>query len=75
MVRHYASQMLSLIGYEVIEARDGQEALQLWRRHREQIAAIVLDAIMPRTTGTHTHKEIRGDDPRIYERFRRIIFR
>lgn len=53
-------------GYEVIEARNGQEALELAVTHRPDL--LVLDVQMPRMTGYEVCKHVRqhetiGDTP------------
>ena len=47
-------------GYEVMQAHDGQEALELARSRRPDVA--VLDVMMPRLTGHEVLAAIRGDD-------------
>ncbi len=44
--------------YEVLEAFDGQEALEMFEEHPD-IALILLDVMMPRLNGFDTLKEIR----------------
>lgn len=45
-------------GYEVLEAADGEEALDIFYRERE-IALIILDVMMPKRNGFEVCKEIR----------------
>ena len=47
-------------GYEVVQAHDGHEALELARSHRPDVA--VLDVMMPRLTGHEVLAAIRSDD-------------
>jgi len=47
-------------GYEVLLARDGQEALDLLRRERPRL--LLLDVMMPRKTGFEVCQEVRNDD-------------
>ena len=47
-------------GYEVVQAHDGQAALELARSRRPAVA--VLDVMMPRLTGHEVLAAIRGDD-------------
>jgi len=39
------------LGYPVLQARDGQEAVELYRRERERIGLVLMDATMPRLSG------------------------
>jgi CheY-like chemotaxis protein len=47
MVRRLAARMLLLMGYRVLEARDGQEALQLLQRPIQQVTVVLTDLAMP----------------------------
>ena len=48
---------------EVLCAADGIEALDVYREHREDISAILLDMTMPRMDGEETFRELRQLDP------------
>ena len=47
-------------GYEVLVARDGQEALDQLRAHRPQL--VLLDVMMPRKSGFEVCSELRADE-------------
>ena len=47
-------------GYDVLLARDGQEALDLIRRERPRL--VLLDVMMPHKTGFEVCQEVRQDD-------------
>jgi DNA-binding response OmpR family regulator len=47
-------------GYEVVQAHDGDEALELARSRRPAVA--ILDVMMPRLTGHEVLAAIRADD-------------
>ena len=47
MVRRLAARMLLLLGYKVLEARDGHEALQLLQRGPQRIGVVLTDLAMP----------------------------
>ena len=47
-------------GYEVLEAEDGDQALDLFYQERE-IALVILDVMMPGTDGWTVLKEIRKE--------------
>jgi CheY-like chemotaxis protein len=44
-------------------AADGLEAVDLYRRHRDEIAAVVLDVHMPGLDGPATLRALRALDP------------
>jgi len=59
-MRMLAHTVLTRLGYTVLLARDGQEAVQLYTAHRERIALLILDVIMPRQGGRETYTQIRA---------------
>jgi hypothetical protein len=50
-VREIARQFLETGGYEVIEAKDGADAIRLAAEHRGKIDLLVTDMVMPGMTG------------------------
>jgi len=46
-VRDTAAQCLREFGYQVEEAADGVEALEVWEQHKAEIALIVIDLVLP----------------------------
>ena len=58
-IRDLVAFRLDRAGYEVLRAGDGQEALDLAREHRPDLA--VLDVMMPRMTGYDVTRELRAD--------------
>jgi CheY-like chemotaxis protein len=66
IVREVGSTMLLRMGFEVLTARDGLEALDILRERAKEIAILVLDLKMPRMDGMTALPEvrkIRGDLP------------
>ncbi len=47
-------------GYEVVLARDGQEAIDCLRRERPRL--VLLDVMMPRKSGFEVCQELRADE-------------
>ena len=58
MVRLSTVEMLRNIGYQVLEASDGVEAVEQFRLHGSEIAAVILDLTMPRMDGREALREI-----------------
>lgn len=58
-VRQTGARMLRRLGYSVVTAADGFEALDLYDRMRGQIALVVLDLTMPRLSGVDTLRELK----------------
>jgi len=59
VVRRTAQQMLAKLGYEVLCASNGDEALALLDSHKEEISLVMLDMIMPGMNGGEVLREIR----------------
>lgn len=59
-MRKLVNDFLSRKNYEVIEAADGEEAIDLFYADKD-ISLIVLDVMMPKMTGWEVCKEIRKD--------------
>ena len=59
-VRKSAVEYLSRITAEVIEAKDGKEAISLWKKHKPDI--IITDINMPRLNGLDMASYIRAND-------------
>jgi len=55
--------MLETLGYEVIEARDGHEAVEIFLRRAAEIDLVILDLMMPRLTGEAALAQIRRIAP------------
>jgi PAS domain S-box-containing protein len=56
-------QMLANLGYRVLTARNGQEALQVYARCENRIDIVVLDLIMPGMSGSQTYDRLKRLDP------------
>jgi CheY-like chemotaxis protein len=52
-------------GYQVLTARNGLEALDVFGLHKDKIQAIVTDMMMPGMDGTATAKALRTLDPKL----------
>ncbi|HKB00590.1 MAG TPA: PAS domain S-box protein [Gemmataceae bacterium] len=63
MIRNLAKATLERSGYRVLLAGDGQEAVDLYRKHKEEIAVVVLDLTMPLMTGQEALRELKKIDP------------
>ncbi|MEJ2715745.1 MAG: PAS domain S-box protein, partial [Deltaproteobacteria bacterium] len=63
VVRDLLSEMLQHLGYETIVARDGLEAVDLYRERYNEIDLVFLDMIMPRLSGKETFIEMKKIRP------------
>jgi two-component system, cell cycle sensor histidine kinase and response regulator CckA len=51
IVRNLTSEALSMLGYTVLQAGDGEEALELCRRHNGAIELLLTDVVLPQMDG------------------------
>ena len=56
---------LEQLGYDVVEASDGVEALELFRAHAGALRAVVLDLVMPRLSGRDAWTEMHRLAPEV----------
>src|SRR5512141_918718 len=64
-VRCVVRAMLETLGFEVIEARDGLEAVEIFHRRAAEIDLVILDLVMPRLTGGAALVQIRQIAPAV----------
>jgi two-component system, cell cycle sensor histidine kinase and response regulator CckA len=63
-VRRLIRAILDRLGYTVVEARDGQEALEVWQERGRRIDLVITDVVMPRLDGPSLVEAIRRTHPR-----------
>jgi CheY-like chemotaxis protein len=63
MILDVGRQMLERLGYEVLVARSGIEALTVFKEHIDQIDLVILDLIMPDMGGGESFDRLREMDP------------
>ncbi len=64
-VRSLAREVLQRRGYDVVEARDGGEALELLDGQAANVALVVTDMIMPRLGGVELGRRLRERRPEL----------
>lgn len=64
-VREMVEAVLQHHGHRVILANDGQQAIDLYRAHRDQIDLLLLDVTLPLMNGDEALEIIRQDDPEV----------
>ncbi len=70
VVRAVGGQMLERLGFSVLTAPDGREALKLLGEHAHDIVCVLLDLTMPHLDGEETFREMR----RLHPSVRVILF-
>lgn len=63
IIRELAREALEGAGLEVLEARDGQEAVEQFRKHAGRVNLVLLDMTMPRMGGAEAFRLIREMAP------------
>jgi CheY-like chemotaxis protein len=64
-MRLLVRQTIAAMGYEVLEARSGEQGIELFSQQQSEIQLILLDIVMPGLDGIETLQEIRKIDPKI----------
>ncbi|HEY4745372.1 MAG TPA: response regulator, partial [Desulfuromonadaceae bacterium] len=62
-IRALGGEMLQMLGFGVLTADNGREALNVYQTHGGEIAAVILDLTMPRMDGEETFRELRRIQP------------
>lgn len=62
-LRLLCSRMLKRLGYSVLLAADGHQALAVYDEHRDSIAGVILDLVMPVMDGVEVLEKLRRLDP------------
>ena len=65
MVRDVAAAMLKRLGFSVLEAKDGVEAVEVFRQQQHEIRCVLCDLTMPRMDGWETLAALRKLAPGI----------
>ncbi len=58
-IRTLGGSMLTRLGFSVITAENGIQALEIFSKHADEIAFVILDLTMPRMDGEETYRELR----------------
>ena len=57
---------LSQLGYHVLEAANGIEALEVWKQHRDEIHLLLTDMVMPGgMTGKDLGEQLLKENPKL----------
>jgi CheY-like chemotaxis protein len=59
MVRDLCKSMIERLGYKVMTACDGEEAVKIFRENASEIVCVILDLTMPRLDGMAAFDELR----------------
>jgi len=62
-VRDLALRVLKEAGYTVLQAQNGEEAVQVFDAHADHIDLVLLDVVMPKRNGTSVHEHVLSVKP------------
>ncbi len=65
LVLETGKAMLEYLGYRVRVAGDGHQALDVYRQHRDEIALVLADMVMPRLDGVALFQALRAENPNV----------
>ena len=60
-MRKLIKDFLTAKGYKILEAEDGEKALEVYEKNKNQINLILLDVMMPKLDGWSVLRQIRQD--------------
>ena len=65
MIRDVGMEMLAYLGYQVLAAPDGDEGIAIYEKEQARIDLVILDMIMPKTSGAKTYERLKAIDPEV----------
>jgi CheY-like chemotaxis protein len=65
MILDTGTKILERLGYHVLEARSGSDAVHVYQENREKIDMVILDMIMPGMGGGEAYDRMKAIDPDI----------
>ena len=65
VIRAVGTEMLEELGFRVLLANDGHEAVARYREHQEEIHCVLMDLTMPRLDGEQAFRELRRINPAV----------
>ena len=65
LVRDLGNEILQSYGYQILQACDGLEALEIYEKKAGEIDLVILDLLMPNLSGNETFKRLKQLDPNV----------
>ena len=59
MIREVSGKMIMMLGYNILVASSGRQAVELFKEHKGAVDVVVLDMIMPGMSGAETYGELK----------------
>jgi len=64
-IRHIGQELLEDMGYKVLLAKDGKEAIDIYEENREEIDIVLLDIMMPNMGGSEAYDRLKAMNPKV----------
>jgi PAS domain S-box-containing protein len=65
IVAHVSKEIMEELGYSVITARNGSDAVKIYRSRKDEIDLVILDMIMPEMGGGETFDNLKLINPQV----------
>lgn len=65
IVTQVSEKILARLGYDVLTAGSGEEAVKIYQENKERIHIVVLDMIMPEMSGSEVYDRMKALNPKI----------
>ena len=65
MILDVGEEMLKEMGYNVLLARSGKEAVEVFGKHKDEIDLVILDMIMPEMGGGEAYDRMKENNPKV----------
>jgi two-component system, cell cycle sensor histidine kinase and response regulator CckA len=65
IIRHVGDRMLRKKGFDVLLAKNGREAVEVYEREKDDIAVVLMDLIMPEMDGKEAYKALKKINPKV----------
>jgi len=65
IITEVAEAVLGQLGYKVLTARSGKEAIEIYEENKERIDIVLLDMIMPDMGGGETYDRMKDINPKV----------
>jgi len=60
-----SAELLNFMGYNVLSARNGKEAIEVYEKNKDDINIVILDMIMPGMSGGEVYDRMKMIDPHV----------
>ncbi|MEP6780443.1 MAG: ATP-binding protein [Gemmatimonadaceae bacterium] len=64
-IRNLSRRVLVAHGFRVLEAANGEDALQVWGKHKREISVLITDVVMPKMGGPELVEKLRLERPEL----------